>query len=94
MLAEIHVSGVEHGDFHGGHVVVDSSGRPFIIDFDQAKPHACGQEMTIQFHEKEPDPDEFGCKELWRACREVGAWTPRQYFISLFAVMFYLPCAI
>lgn len=65
-----------------GHVLVDESGKLFIIDFDHAKSHSCrGKDIT--FHTPMPELEDYGCMELYDACCKIGAWTPGQFLMIL-----------
>ncbi|KAH9940256.1 hypothetical protein B0H21DRAFT_582377 [Amylocystis lapponica] len=75
-VARLHDDGVRHGDFRESNVVFTPDGIPCIIDFDCAEVHTCESTMPIVFHRPQPDPEEFGCDELFSACNSTGAWTP------------------
>ncbi|KAI0933452.1 hypothetical protein AcV5_005593 [Taiwanofungus camphoratus] len=85
-LIHLHVAGVKHNDFVQRNVLIDDEGTPFIIDFELAEPHECGQRMTIEVHAQEPHPNDFGCQELHNACCLTEMWTPR--------VIRYLQCYV
>ena len=37
LIDEMHMSGVFHGDLHAGNIMIDSDGKPFIIDLGKSK---------------------------------------------------------
>ncbi|KAH9940238.1 hypothetical protein B0H21DRAFT_755126 [Amylocystis lapponica] len=74
-LLTLHDAGVEHGDLRECNVVFSPKGRPYIIDFDHAKSHVC-ESMKIMVHGPAPTRRQFGCDELFDACKEMGLWTP------------------
>ncbi|KAH9940257.1 hypothetical protein B0H21DRAFT_677837, partial [Amylocystis lapponica] len=75
-MVRLHDAGVLHGDFREANVVFTPKGTPCIIDFDRAQAHTCESTMTIEVHRPQPDPEEFGCDELFSACNSAGIWTP------------------
>jgi len=76
-LVDIHEAGVVHGDFTDRNVVFTKTGFPCILDFGHAESgHKCGRKMEIVFHAPWPNKEEFGCDELYEACRTLSVWTP------------------
>ena len=94
-LVMLHKAGVTHGDFADRNLVITKKGAPCLIDFGHAQPdHKCGLKMAIEFHTPRPRKQDFGCDELYEACRALVVWTPRAYYISkllLLKCSFYSP---
>lgn len=74
-LMILHDAGVAHGDFADRNVVISEEGFPCLLDFGHATPHQCGRKMKITFHAPRPSKEEFGCDELYEACKSLAVWT-------------------
>ncbi|KAH9940251.1 hypothetical protein B0H21DRAFT_710946 [Amylocystis lapponica] len=70
--------GFMHGDFDANAIVVDDTGRPFIIDFDQASEHNGCEEENIIFHCMPPPSGAIQCQELFSAAVLMQAWRTRK----------------
>ncbi|KAH9923006.1 hypothetical protein B0H21DRAFT_701332 [Amylocystis lapponica] len=81
-LLKVHKAGVQHGHSHEGNIVFTPKGYPRIIDFSYAGAHTCEGTMQVVFHRQEPHPEDFACDELFKACDDLGVWTPHSYHIS------------
>ena len=77
VLVRIHRSGIAHGDIDERNVLFNADGKPFVVDFEEAVPHTCGQAIRITLHHLTPDAEEFGCDELHTVCIRLGIWTER-----------------
>lgn len=75
-LLRIHRLGVIHGEFEPKHVVVDSTGRPRIVDFDHAELHQCRVKHIFALYELEPPQCEVDCDEIYETATEMDIWTP------------------
>ncbi|KAJ7449914.1 hypothetical protein FB451DRAFT_743961 [Mycena latifolia] len=73
-LGAIHRKGLLHGDFAERNVLLHN-GDIRIIDFDQTESgHDCQCKMNFR-PGKLPNIEEFGCDQLWEACRsELRIW--------------------
>ncbi|KAL0959512.1 hypothetical protein HGRIS_011222 [Hohenbuehelia grisea] len=67
-LGAIHRRGLWHGDFAERNVL-ERDGDIRIIDFDDARAHACACSMNFRPGSAPPDPDAFGCRQLWEICK-------------------------
>ncbi|KAJ3559585.1 hypothetical protein NM688_g249 [Phlebia brevispora] len=79
ILMAIHERGLQHNDFCGRNVVVDSLENPqrvVVIDFELATPHECRRKLDIALYQFPPDYDDFGCRELHQAATISRIWTP------------------
>lgn len=74
----IHDAGLEHGDFIDINVVFDEQQKPWIIDFKNARPHDCDYDIYITEGARVPLFTDFGCREIWDFCTDVGIWRCRE----------------
>ncbi|OBZ74835.1 hypothetical protein A0H81_05263 [Grifola frondosa] len=75
-LQSVHLAGVQRNDFSEQNIVVDRSYRPFIIDFEIANQHKCGQAIPVVVNAKEPTWKEFGSEEMRDSCLIADIWQP------------------
>ncbi|KAI0705623.1 hypothetical protein C8Q76DRAFT_574568, partial [Earliella scabrosa] len=79
----IHKAGIQHNNFSECNIVImkqeeDGEYWPTIVDFGNAEEHQCGYTGTeIPIYCQMPPMDDFGCFELWNACRDANVWKPR-----------------
>ena len=64
---------IQHGDLHGRNVLVDATGSPLIIDYDDLGEHPVGLdpvtlEMSFVFHSDHPDLDG------WPSVEQASQW--------------------
>ena len=74
-MTQIHEAGISHNDF-GEHNVLDHSGVPIIIDFEDAIEEVCQCKMEIIENALSPHPADFDCKELFDVCQSLRVWKP------------------
>ncbi|KAH9940236.1 hypothetical protein B0H21DRAFT_893702 [Amylocystis lapponica] len=91
-LERIHHYKVDYGFFHGDFdtdaVVVDETGRPFIVDFDEASEHDGCDEKSIAFHTMPLPTEDIECQELYDAAVLMQAWrTPIFIFYDEFVTV-------
>lgn len=81
-VVEFHMQGLSHGDLHEGNIVIQR-GRPVLIDLESIATHRCSLKMRIIQNTIAPEPDEFGCDELYDLLSQMQVWAPRKSSIFL-----------
>ncbi|KAJ3554399.1 hypothetical protein NM688_g3132 [Phlebia brevispora] len=75
-LMRLHRMGVYHNDFDPGNFVVDETGHPYMIDFEEAEMHECHvANREFKMYEVEPLRTELDCAEVCEASMEMDIWT-------------------
>ena len=74
-MCQIHRAGIRHNGF-AEYNVLDHSGVPIVIGFEDATEEVCQCKMEIIVDAFTPHPPDFNCKELFDVCQELEIWKP------------------
>jgi len=78
VIKRIHDAGVVHGGF-GVFDVLVASAKPFVVNFKNSSEKACERRLDIVNGAVAPRREQFGCRELYRLCVDLGIWKPRTF---------------
>ncbi|KAJ3557988.1 hypothetical protein NM688_g1172 [Phlebia brevispora] len=76
-LIRLHRMGIYHNDFRPENFVVDESGHPYMINFEEAELHECHvAQRKFRLFQVEPPRTDLECVEVCEASLEMDIWTP------------------
>jgi len=82
VIKRVHDAGVVHGGF-GVFDVLVANAKPFIVNFKNSSEKACERKLDIVNGAVAPRREQFGCRELYRLCVDLGIWKPRTLITNL-----------